>query len=442
VRYLLAFGTENYLDESQGLPQVPAELDTIVALFTRNGYQEQLTELRHDPAAHDLKQALETWLLDDALKVDGIVVIYYTGHGFTHLGRHYLATADTRLGSPSSALKAEELVEVIESSPSVRRVLLILDVCYAEAGALDAAQVAARHPASTGPSAPGQGIWLIASSRRREEASQAAFSTAFAEAVTSAITPSIQQYHALEALMEGTNRILGDRQQAGFVTGTVATGLAPFIANPAFDPLARPGDDLETASRRHKDVRTRFDPKARGVDVVSQEGRYFRGRGEATEWILNWLGADATGTRVCVVTGQPGAGKSALLGHVLFLSNPELRSDTQPSVVPRVLRAVRSHRGQGLAASQAEQDSHAHRYSADRGEVPTRMVWRPDVCRCWLQAHHRHAAGDVAGGRPAATLRVQPEPELLVLPSEMTVLALHPDPPVSNNHLTSQDPSR
>ena len=46
-------------------------------------------------------------------------------------------------------------------------------------------------------------------------------------------------------------------------------------------------------------------------------------------------------------------------------------------------------------------------------------------------ADHRRAAADLPSDiDQSPALRVQPERELFLLPTEMTMFALHPDPPV------------
>jgi hypothetical protein len=67
---------------------------------------------------------------------------------------------------------------------------------------------------------------------------------------------------------------------------------------------------------------------------------YFVGRRNENLRIVNWLRAQRAG--MLVVTGEPGSGKSALLGHVLINSLPEVRgfltnSGIVPSVPPNAL---------------------------------------------------------------------------------------------------------
>lgn len=58
-------------------------------------------------------------------------------------------------------------------------------------------------------------------------------------------------------------------------------------------------------------------PRARGVNVDSERGFRFRGRAGALTTIAGWLDRPAPDRRVLVVTGSPGAGKSAVLGRIV-----------------------------------------------------------------------------------------------------------------------------
>ncbi|MFE2283312.1 hypothetical protein ACFXDJ_03955 [Streptomyces sp. NPDC059443] len=70
------------------------------------------------------------------------------------------------------------------------------------------------------------------------------------------------------------------------------------------------------------DERRHFLPKASGAEL-GELAWHFHGRTVQRDHILRWLAAGTTGT--LVVTGPAGAGKSALLGHILLHTNPRLR---------------------------------------------------------------------------------------------------------------------
>jgi WD40 repeat protein len=330
ARHLLAFGTELYQKGWDRLEQVPAELDAIVRLFTDFGYTEQLTELRHDPETEPLRIGLETWVRDEARSPDDIVVVYYTGHGFTEGGVHYLATASTPVHSAVTALRSDDFVVMLGTSSPLRRVLVILDVCHAEAGARDATDLAQRVAAFRTKPRPGEGFWVLAVSRTQEEAQQGAFACALSDAVAELKggTGNSQEYLDLLSLIGLVNKRLPARQQAGYMPAYMETGVPPFLPNRDFSPEALSGEDLEAAARglHVRELEPHWDPKSRGVDVARQAGSYFTGRNAAVDAVLTWL--ENPGEHpACVVTGQPGAGKSAVLGHILFLAHPGLRED-------------------------------------------------------------------------------------------------------------------
>jgi WD40 repeat protein len=64
-----------------------------------------------------------------------------------------------------------------------------------------------------------------------------------------------------------------------------------------------------------------WDPRGRGVGVASERGDRFQGRSAALHTITEWLGRPRPDRRVLVVTGQPGAGKSAVLARVVMTTD-------------------------------------------------------------------------------------------------------------------------
>ena len=60
--------------------------------------------------------------------------------------------------------------------------------------------------------------------------------------------------------------------------------------------------------------------------TAGQGGYTFRGRKAALTKITEWLDRDRTDRRVLVVTGAPGAGKSAVLGRVVITADPGIRA--------------------------------------------------------------------------------------------------------------------
>ena len=329
-RYLIVSGTECYQDSPE-LPSVPGDLRRIAEFFCQFGYNEALGEFRLDPASNELRTALSQWLTSTDRSTSDTVVIYYSGHGDISAGIYYLLTADTRTGEyAASALHADYPIEVLGEDPRVRRMLLIVDACFAGAGAFDAAVLAARMSGQQ-RWADGEGVWVVVASSSREIAEEAAFSTAFTEAAAQLQEEAgrLQPYIALEALVDRVNRVLASRGQRQLVRQmpvTGATGLAPFVPNLRYEPDIPANVDLKTAAawlrrRRAVELAGHWDPKSRGVEVAVQAGNYFTGREVALRVLADWLADPDDDTRIRVVTGGPGSGKSAVLGRLVTVAN-------------------------------------------------------------------------------------------------------------------------
>ena len=107
--------------------------------------------------------------------------------------------------------------------------------------------------------------------------------------------------HALAGiLVEGAERGRFDR----FVPVTLIARVWPRLPRPWLMAGAEPGQ-----------ARGHFTRRARGQRSAARGGDLFRGRHVALDRIRGWLTADEPPGQALVVTGQPGAGKSAVLAR-------------------------------------------------------------------------------------------------------------------------------
>jgi hypothetical protein len=240
------------------------------------------------------------------------------------------------------------VLEALGENPKVRRVLLIIDACYAGQGGFDAAGVAARMAPWQNLSGDDEGVWVVAAASPKQEAQERLFADAFVEAAEQLqhTTGTLQPYIGLEALVWQINAILlqhGKQQRASWIPVTQARALAPFIPNPRYEPDAPANVDLETRSwlrrRRAAELTEYWGPKARGVEVAAQAGWYFTGRQAALTELTGWLGNPGADTRLRVLTGDPGSGKSAVLARLVTLADPGLApkppgAATEPRAIP------------------------------------------------------------------------------------------------------------
>ena len=107
--------------------------------------------------------------------------------------------------------------------------------------------------------------------------------------------------HALAGiLVEGAERGRFDR----FVPVTLIARVWPRLPRPWLMTGAEPGE-----------ARSHFTRRARGQRSAARGGDLFRGRTVALDRIRGWLTADEPPGQPLVMTGQPGAGKSAVLAR-------------------------------------------------------------------------------------------------------------------------------
>ncbi|MBT2675108.1 WD40 repeat domain-containing protein, partial [Streptomyces sp. ISL-14] len=248
--------------------------------------------------------------------------------------RHYLLCADTEPGLWSSALASEDLCRPLMYSP-LGHLLVIVDTCYAAAGTADLA-VLATELATTQRGAAGR--WLLASARGKEQARENAFVDALDDVLARPRAGAHPRFVGVREVTERINEHFRTRrltQHARMFT-VDSDGHAPFFHNPAHI-ADLPADDLDveaTARLRHRS-RGHFDPRARGVEHLGEHGDHFVGRTAALTALARWLGGPHD-RRARVVTGGPGSGKSALLGRLLLLADPDhpARAHTPTAALP------------------------------------------------------------------------------------------------------------
>ncbi|MFB7708962.1 caspase family protein [Streptomyces sp. NPDC056105] len=327
-RFLIAVGAGAFRDPGiDGLPGVAGDVRRVRELLEPMGYTPVLTGLADAPTRDELAEGIEDWTLDTSLGPEDVVVVYFAGHGVHEEDRHYLLCNDTRPGRWTRALAAEDLARPLVRSP-VGHLLVMLDTCYAGAGTADisrlAADLADLHRGRANR-------WHLASTRARGRAKENAFVDALTDVFDHPRHGATQRYVSVREVTERVNdhfRAHRPSQQARLTT-TETDGQDPFFPSPRYLP-GLPADGIDLASlvllrRRHAG---HFDPRSRGLENTGELGDYFTGRVLALEELAGFLTTcDANHDRKArVVTGDPGSGKSALLGRLLTLTDPDASS--------------------------------------------------------------------------------------------------------------------
>ncbi|MGN9808317.1 caspase family protein [Micromonospora sp. BQ11] len=332
TRRLIAAGTGTYLDAAP-LPAVADDVVSVGDLFTRLGYDVDPVVL--DPPADELRRTLA-----HAADVgSGVVVFYYSGHGDRERDRHYLLCADSRPGRlASSALATEDVIRILTGG-SVRRLLVILDTCYAGDGAIDAVRAAAKLVSAELLATPGarpellSTLSLIAAARPRQLALDGAFSAAMRAALDDhTLAGARQRFLDLAQLVGWLNdefRRRGIRQHAVPIELWREDGFG-FFPNPRYRPdLPAEGIDLAVQqtweTSRSEDLASHFVPRGRGSDGMDvPTAFYFSGRQEVLEVLARCVRGDGP-DRALLVTGSPGVGKSSLLGRLVSIADADIR---------------------------------------------------------------------------------------------------------------------
>ncbi|MFD9441883.1 hypothetical protein ACFWBR_27535 [Streptomyces sp. NPDC060006] len=305
-----------------------------------------------DPVLAELRAATA-----DALD-SGHRVMHLMSHGVAGRGhdpnRLDLIASDSRTGAGSNIA---EWVSTAQASG--KPTLFLLDLCRSG--------VAARLPFMVQLAGRDTHAWVIAASGSSEDAFDGRFSQAAAEILeessrTGLGTDPTQRYVSFSLLA----RRIGERlsRMPGLPQTIHATPLdpgqpepeLPFVPNPAFvwDPSLAARRAVEGPLRPFVDEPTVLRPQD-SAHFADKVGRHFTGRRSQLALLAPWLDGGGT-ANLCLVTGQPGTGKSALIGAVVGAAHPALveaaphiraRLETDPAGCPSI--------NPGLAAVHARQ---------------------------------------------------------------------------------------
>ncbi|MEW2404771.1 caspase family protein [Streptomyces griseoviridis] len=357
-RWALVAGNREY-EHLEQLPYVDLDLDIMAGLLSRLGYG---TARRISGCTTEgLRTELADWATaeSDDDRGEGTLVLYYTGHGDRSADdRHYLLCRDSRPGRlKGTALATEDVVGIVTET-GLRRLLLIIDTCYAGQGSVDAVRELARSLTATREADQHRfaSFSVIAAARPLELAADGAFAEALRDAVDDPTLGGPRQRKLfVEQVVDRVNELLAERSPGQHATfGTLCGDEVPLFPNPRYAPdVPAEGVDLSEqrvalsteGRRRREELVSHFGPRGRGTDRAAERGTYFTGRHEALRALTAWVDGkeDAhdhimhrmvtadirprptvfSAQRQLVVTGSPGVGKSALLGR-LVVENSEV----------------------------------------------------------------------------------------------------------------------
>ncbi|HEV2259557.1 MAG TPA: caspase family protein [Streptosporangiaceae bacterium] len=335
-RFLLTGVVSRYHhDPSWNREELADDLRRMVELFTGELGYEHVPVMGLDPTWLQIQDALRDFCTSEARLSADYVTVYLAGHGeILQVGdtgvEHVLLPADVKpTDLRRRAVKSADLAEWMLADTPVRRLLLIVDTCYSGQGGLDFARNAlARIGTSARPSEQdSSGVVVITATQPAQQAVAGAFTAAFARAVrhqaTAGHAPGALSIDAVMRILKADPE-LPPSQQAQWSLLAGSDVVPEFLPNPRRDTGLI---DLDLAEQNRR-WRARLDhehqraEEMRGQFVPRITG--FTGRHRALADITRWLDTPAD-TRPMIVTGDPGSGKTAVLGILAALTDPRRR---------------------------------------------------------------------------------------------------------------------
>jgi hypothetical protein len=326
-------------EQWEKLPYAAEAARALADSLASNGYTVAGADLLDGSDKHHAEEALANWF--GSVPRDGHLILFWTGHGALD-GGHYLVCRN----SPRSGLTAFNAIDASNLGPVIanshaEKILVILDACYSGHGASEIASSVARILALRTP-APGQerAIAVIASAHPLEKAREGIFCGAVRSVLFEPKTPRLWSEKDAFIHSEFFARAIGkllpsDVSRPEYKADGIGQNFIP-------NPLYRPGQIAEIVEERAWRLQQsggaeHFDLAARGIEVGGS-GWYFSGRRELLRKLVAWLESATNGVRV--VTGPPGCGKSAVMGRLATLSDPEYRKAAMQAGVLRLYGEV------------------------------------------------------------------------------------------------------
>ncbi|MET7533435.1 tetratricopeptide repeat protein [Streptomyces goshikiensis] len=311
---------ENY--QSDGFRQLTgatAQMRELCELLEERGYGTTVVE---DPEWSAVSRPLGDWARKwRATGGHGPAVVLWSGHGVLDDRELRLIVRDTVDPEFDGEVHSANLLASTASLSGADQVLLLIDTCHAGAGVVPSLEKALGR-LSQRNLPPGRWAWfgVIASCRPQEKAEAGGvLLDAFARVLREG--PRTDEYRHEWSRRNG--QVSGSTViQAVLAEWPAEVGHRPLDAMTGRDRLMF-ANPLRAAATEPELVE-HLVQAAHGA-APDDEGWFFSGRRRVLGEITEWLEARRPG--LFLVTGSAGSGKSAVLGRIATLSDPEHRAD-------------------------------------------------------------------------------------------------------------------
>ena len=310
------------------LPKAAAAARTLAEKLAARGYQISHRNLLDGGECFEVAKSLNGWFRQ--VPDGSSVILLWTGHGVSD-GGHFLICQDSpqkKFLNAYTAIDTSAIAQFIGNCQA-EKILIILDTCYSGQGAGDMVE-SLEKILKTRTKVVGQqrAFAIIASTHYLTKAKEGVFIEALQTALfKSNLSTELRAWGDNDELIHTDDlcaATLGLMPADLAFPEYKASGVGQrFIPNPRYRENL-PAEIVEERQWRlsRSDAGEHFVLAARGIEV-GETGWFFSGRKRLLGELVDWLDKAENGVRV--VTGPPGGGKSAVIGRLATLSDPDYR---------------------------------------------------------------------------------------------------------------------
>jgi hypothetical protein len=309
----------------ENLELVPRETHTMRNALTQLGlvelFHREDGELTHDQLQEKLAEWEREYDPEDPPAEKSTLVVYCTGHGrVDETFGWQLIPPVARHVQRSRWVVPMQLIDPVLKRKDVSQVILILDACFAGAGAIDTVVTSLKVAPNVGSSAD---LWVVAAATRAQQAKQMVLAPAFADALRQCANLELTRPYLDPSRVTDTAAAALRRKgvaQVPWVAAGYQAGGCLALPNPRYMPREAPAW-----------IEPRWSAPARGVSAAGEPGWYFTGRDDVLQALAGHLGGESgRDSRPVVLTGGAGTGKTAVLARLLTTATSDRRRRLPP----------------------------------------------------------------------------------------------------------------
>ena len=318
------------------LQELAGALTVLTEALTSRGFVNVFPEGLSGGTSNELADRIQSWFRN--ARHEDRLFLYWSGHGKREPDGLYLLTHE----SPGHNLNPTNAVDVPSvakgaANSQAARILIVLDVCFSGEALGSMLWTASRLFGDQPPDlVRDRGVAILASAHALQRAQVGILSDVLKHVLT--YNGATRRWSDEDRFIDSDRLFasLSEEVRSRNVLQNISTATIGLTFDLLPNPRYRPGQVAEIVEERAwrlalSGSAEHFDLAARGIEV-GQSGWHFAGRSRLLRALVDWLKCAEQGVRI--VTGPPGAGKSAVLGRLATLSDPEYRkAQTDAGVV-------------------------------------------------------------------------------------------------------------